>query len=219
MSRSDLKGRRLRTDCLAVTPLSQSAVEAIYGMEGTLPKHAVDNLCKSHERLRAELSGAMILLAEHDPVWQDPSHADICGDLKKAGDRIVSDVGIEPGRPYCVNWLLEIGFVSIRDCAEEKIVGIDGNPEGDWKLIYSTLTGWELYGQPMPIAPSTRDDVLKLMYLTGCGRRPENRGKNPCRTCGVGHFRDSVCDRCGVSQAVDDANYRQWLKSRATSQD
>jgi len=64
MSRSEFKGRRLRTDCLSVTPLSQSAVEAIYGMEGTLPKHAVDNLCKSHERLRAELSGAMILLAE-----------------------------------------------------------------------------------------------------------------------------------------------------------
>jgi hypothetical protein len=198
MSRSEFKGRRLRTDCLAVTPLSQSAVEAIYGMEGTLPKHAVDNLCKSHERLRAELSGAMILLAEHDPVRKDP----------------VSDVGIDSGMPHSIDWLLEIGFVSIRDCAEEKIVGIDGNPQGDWKLIYSTLTGWELFGQPMTIAPSTRDDVLKLMYLTGCGRRPENRGKHPCRTCGVGHFRDSVCDRCGVSQAVDDAKYRQWLKSR-----
>ena len=96
MSRSEFKGRRLRTDCLAVTPLSQSAVEAIYGMEGTLPKHAVDNLCKSH------------------------------------------------------------------------------------------------------------------------GRRPENRGKHPCRTCGVGHFRNSVCDRCGTSQAADDAKYRQWLKSRET---
>jgi hypothetical protein len=206
MSRSEFKGRRLRTDCLAVTPLSQSAVEAIYGMEGTLPKHAVDNLCKSHERLRAELSGAMIILAEHD----------ISGNLKKLRDQMVSDVGIEPGQRFTVEWLIEIGFVSIRDCAEEKIVGLDGNADGEWNLIYSTLTGWELYGRTMPVEPTTRDDVLKLMYLTGCGRRPENRGKHPCRTCGVGHFRNSVCDRCGTSQAADDAKYRQWLKSRET---
>lgn len=66
MNRSEHKGNRLKKDCLAVTPLSESAVAAIYGMQETLPKHAVDNLCKSHERLRAELSGAEILLDYDD---------------------------------------------------------------------------------------------------------------------------------------------------------
>jgi len=64
MSRSANRKRSLKTECLGKLPLADSAVEAIYGMEGTLPKNAVDNLCLSHERLRAELDGATKLLEE-----------------------------------------------------------------------------------------------------------------------------------------------------------
>jgi hypothetical protein len=64
MSRNANGTRTLKTECLSKLALSESAVEAIFGMEGTLPKHAVDNLCLSHERLRAELHGAMKLLEE-----------------------------------------------------------------------------------------------------------------------------------------------------------
>lgn len=60
----------LQTDCLAKTPISPDAVQVIYEMLKThgLPLAVLQtwlkNLCLSHERLRAELTGLEIVAKE-----------------------------------------------------------------------------------------------------------------------------------------------------------
>lgn len=59
----------LQSDCLGKVPLTKEAVQAIYSVrDGKHPPAVlatwIKNLCLSHERLRAELEGAEILLRE-----------------------------------------------------------------------------------------------------------------------------------------------------------
>lgn len=57
----------LETECLAVTPMPFDQVNGIYGMSfSDVPKHIVDKLCLSHERLRAELLGAEEIIKHTD---------------------------------------------------------------------------------------------------------------------------------------------------------
>lgn len=57
----------LKIDCLGKTPLTYEAVAAICNMTSFDPavRQIVRNLCLSHERLRAELQGAELLLKEN----------------------------------------------------------------------------------------------------------------------------------------------------------
>ena len=72
MSRHADGKTHLETECLGVTPMTMEKVLEIYEAsavvnpddEGAYLKSAVDRLCLSHERLRAELDGAMKLLEE-----------------------------------------------------------------------------------------------------------------------------------------------------------
>lgn len=59
----------LREECLGKLPLTKEAVQSIYDVRNGKHPPAViatwiKNLCLSHERLRAELEGAEILLRE-----------------------------------------------------------------------------------------------------------------------------------------------------------
>jgi len=70
MSRHADGKTHLETECLSVPPWSFEIVNSIFGMSdsGKLPKHSVDKLCLSHERLRAELDGALSIIAEMESV-------------------------------------------------------------------------------------------------------------------------------------------------------
>ena len=57
----------LQRRALAVQPMSMDAVEELYMGQHTSSQL---RLCESHERLRAELKGAEILLAEDAAVWE-----------------------------------------------------------------------------------------------------------------------------------------------------
>lgn len=55
----------LQKACLAVVPMTEQEIEAIYTYPGQLSVKEVTRLCLSHERLRAELAGAEIILKNH----------------------------------------------------------------------------------------------------------------------------------------------------------
>lgn len=59
----------LEIDCLGTTPLSREAVREIFVLRDRIQNprtlsYGVQQLCLSHERLRAEVEGAETLLAE-----------------------------------------------------------------------------------------------------------------------------------------------------------
>ena len=58
--------RRLQKHCLGYVPLESSEVEDIYDGRNVFDSEPVqiDKLCRSHERLRHELLGAITLLDE-----------------------------------------------------------------------------------------------------------------------------------------------------------
>ena len=64
-----------------------------------------------------------------------------------------------------IDWLVKIGFTFIRQENSESIVGIWGEKENDWRIVYSTLTGWEIFGQYCPVDILTQNDVLQWLNV------------------------------------------------------
>jgi hypothetical protein len=73
--------------------------------------------------------------------------------------------------PFTVEWLVEIGFVEIRRNEIETIIGLWGKSENDWRIVYSSIIGWEIFGQYCPVPIISRSDVLKwldVLKLKNC---------------------------------------------------
>lgn len=51
--------------CLAVVPMTEKEIEAIYTFPQQMSVKEVTRLCLSHERLRTELAGAEQMLKNH----------------------------------------------------------------------------------------------------------------------------------------------------------